>query len=113
MKAQNDKRMDKRISSLLSTIDHGTNEPDKRFLDKLKEQSTAEFMAYSIDSNKQSQNTIPNCCLDCCMLNHLYAHRTGRCKAGLKLPIIKQSCVRKEKYGWAFYTGGMIDEPTT
>lgn len=60
MTAQNDKQIDKRISSLLSAVGHGANEPDRQFLDKLKEQSTAEFLAYSKDGNKQSEkSTIP------------------------------------------------------
>ena len=59
MKAQNDKHEDKRMSSLLSAVDHGTNEPDRQFLEKLKERSTAEFLAFSTDGNKQSEKTIP------------------------------------------------------
>ncbi len=59
MTAQNDKQTDNRISSLLSSVDRRINEPDMQLLDKLKEQSTAEFMAYSTDSNKQSRKTIP------------------------------------------------------
>ncbi len=59
MTAQNDKQIDKRISSLLSAVDHGANEPDRQFLDKLRERSTAEFLAHSTDSNQQSEKTIP------------------------------------------------------
>ena len=59
MKAQNDKQKDKRISLLLSSVDRGTNEPDKQFLNKLKEQSKTEFLAFSTDGNKQSEKTIP------------------------------------------------------
>ncbi|MGB2864661.1 MAG: hypothetical protein WBC05_15145 [Sedimentisphaerales bacterium] len=59
MTAQNDKQIEKRISSILSTVDQRTNKPDKQFLDKLKEQSTAEFLAFSKDGNKQSEKTIP------------------------------------------------------
>jgi len=59
MKAQNDKQEKKRMSLLLSAVDHGANEPDRQFLDKLKEQSTAEFLAFSTNSNKQSEKTIP------------------------------------------------------
>ena len=55
MKAQNDKHEDKIMSLLLSAVDQGANEPDRQFLDKLKEQSTAEFLAHSADSNKQSE----------------------------------------------------------
>jgi hypothetical protein len=59
MTAQNDKNTDKRISLLLSTINHGANEPDKQFLDKLKERSTAEFVAHPADGNQTSEKTIP------------------------------------------------------
>ena len=59
MKAQNDQHKDKRMSLLLSAVDHGANEPDRQFLDKLKEQSTAEFLAFSTDCNKQPEKTIP------------------------------------------------------
>jgi len=59
MKAQDDKNEDIRISSLLSAVDHGAAEPDRQFLDKLKRQSTAEFLASSADGNKQSERTIP------------------------------------------------------
>ncbi len=59
MKAQNDKQEEKRMSLLLSAVDYGANEPDRQFLDKLKEQSTAEFLAFSTDGNKQSEKTIP------------------------------------------------------
>jgi len=44
---------------LLSSVDRGTNEPDKQFLNKLKEQSKTEFLAFSTDGNKQSEKTIP------------------------------------------------------
>jgi len=59
MMAQNDKQIEKRISLLLSSVDLGTNEPDRQFLDNLKGQSTAEFLAVSTDGNKQSEKTIP------------------------------------------------------
>jgi len=59
MTAQNDKQKDKRMSLLLSAVDHGANEPDRQLLDKLKERSTAEFLAFSTDGNKQSEKTIP------------------------------------------------------
>ncbi|MHC4204909.1 MAG: hypothetical protein ACYSTT_09675 [Planctomycetota bacterium] len=59
MAAQNGKQIDKRISSLLSSVNRGTNEPDKQLLDKLKEQSTAEFLARSTDSSQKSEKTIP------------------------------------------------------
>jgi len=58
MKAQNDKHEDKRMSLLLSAVDHRANEPDRRFLDKLKEHSTAKFLAFSTDGNKQSERNV-------------------------------------------------------
>jgi hypothetical protein len=61
MTAQNDKQEEKRMSLLLSAVDYGTNEPDRQFLDKLKEQSTAEFLAFSTDGDKKSGKTIPIC----------------------------------------------------
>ena len=57
MKVQNDKHKDKRMSLLLSAVDHRADEPDRQFLDKLKTKSTAEFLAYSTDSNKLSEKT--------------------------------------------------------
>lgn len=59
MKAQNDEQEEKRMLLLLSAVDHRANEPDRQFLDKLKEQSTAEFLAYSTDGNKKSEQAIP------------------------------------------------------
>jgi hypothetical protein len=58
MTAQNDKQIDKRISSMLSSVNQDTNEPDKQFLEELRKQSTAEFLAHSTDSN-QPEKTIP------------------------------------------------------
>ena len=59
MTAQNDKKTDKRISLLLSSVDRRTNKPDKQLLDSLREKSTVEFMTYSKDSNQKSEKTIP------------------------------------------------------
>ena len=59
MTAQNDQHKDKRMSLLLSAVDHGANGPDRQFLDKLKERSTAEFLVFSTNSNQQSEKTIP------------------------------------------------------
>jgi len=59
MTAQNDQHKDKRMSLLLSAVDHGANELDRQFLDKLKERSTAEFLAFSTDGDRQSEKTIP------------------------------------------------------
>ena len=55
MKAKNDKQKDKRISALISAIGHQAPIPDEDFLDKLRERSTAEFLAYSADENKKSE----------------------------------------------------------
>jgi hypothetical protein len=55
MKAENDKQIDKRMSSLLSAVGHGATEPDRQFLDKLHAKSTAEFLACSADSDKPSE----------------------------------------------------------
>ncbi len=59
MTAQNDKQIDKRVSSMLSSVDRRTNEPDKQFLEELRERSTAEFLAHSTDSGGKTENTIP------------------------------------------------------
>jgi len=58
MAAQNDKQIDKRVSSMLSSINRDTNEPDKQFLEELRERSTAEFLANSTDSSKKTENKI-------------------------------------------------------
>lgn len=57
MTAQNDKRTDERISLLLSCVDRWTNEPDKQSLEKLREKSTAEFVAYSTDNNQRLEES--------------------------------------------------------
>lgn len=57
MNEQNDKQADKRISSFLSAVDRGSAAPDEQFLDKLQEQSTAEFLASSADRILQSEKT--------------------------------------------------------
>ncbi len=60
MTAQNDKRTDKRISSLFSSVDRWTDEPDRQFLGTLRERSTAEFLTSSVGPNRKSQMaTIP------------------------------------------------------
>ncbi|NIP25525.1 MAG: hypothetical protein GWN67_18335, partial [Phycisphaerae bacterium] len=56
MNEQNDKQTEKRISSFLSAVDSGASPPDKQSLNKLQEQSTAEFLAYS-DKNVKSDKT--------------------------------------------------------
>ncbi len=55
MTAQNDKRTDKRISSLFSSVDRWTDEPDRQFLGTLRERSTAEFLTSSVGPNRKSQ----------------------------------------------------------
>jgi hypothetical protein len=52
MKAENNKKTDKRVSSLLSAVDRGVAAPDEQFLDKLQKQSSAEFLACSADRIK-------------------------------------------------------------
>lgn len=60
MTAQNDKRTDKRISSLFSSVDRWTDEPDRQFLGTLRERSTAEFLTSSVGPNRKSQMaTVP------------------------------------------------------
>ncbi|KPL19765.1 MAG: hypothetical protein AMJ75_12485, partial [Phycisphaerae bacterium SM1_79] len=59
MKAQNDKQTDKRISSLLSAVDRRATEPDKQFLDNLRERSSEEFAAHSAGRRKRSAETTP------------------------------------------------------
>ncbi len=58
MKTPNEKRAEKRISIMLSVVDRQVVAPNKEFLDKLRAKSTAEFLAFSTDSNKQSRETI-------------------------------------------------------
>lgn len=57
MKTPNDKRADKRISSILSAVDRRAVEPDKRFLDELKARSTAEFVACCGNTAGPSEET--------------------------------------------------------
>lgn len=57
MTAKNDKHKQIRMSLLLSLINRRINEPDKQLLDKLKEQSTAEFLAHSTGSSQLSQKS--------------------------------------------------------
>jgi hypothetical protein len=54
----NDKTTDKRISSIISSVNRGTNEPDKQFLEKLREQSATEFEGYVTGSSKKLAKTI-------------------------------------------------------
>jgi hypothetical protein len=53
----------KRLSQLLSSVDKNSVGPDKIFLEQLKEKSTAEFIASSIDEvkNTQTKTLIPIC----------------------------------------------------
>jgi hypothetical protein len=57
MNEQNDKQVNKRVSSFLSAVDRGAIPPDKQSLNKLQEQSTAEFLASSADRILQSEKT--------------------------------------------------------
>lgn len=57
MNEQNDKQVDKRISSFLSAVDRGAIPPDKQSLNKLQEQSSAEFLASSADRILQPEKT--------------------------------------------------------
>ena len=59
MTVRNDKQIERRISSMLSSVNKHTNEPDKQFLEELRERSTAEFLAYLTDSSQESEKTIP------------------------------------------------------
>jgi hypothetical protein len=58
MKAQNDKHIDKRISLMLSSVNRRTNEPDKQFLEKLREQSMTEFESCLAGSSKKLRKII-------------------------------------------------------
>jgi hypothetical protein len=58
MTTQNDKRIDKRISTMLSLVNKGTIEPDKQLLDTLRERSALEFVANSARSGKKLGKTI-------------------------------------------------------
>jgi hypothetical protein len=57
MNEQNDKKVDKRISSFLSAVDSSAIPPDKQSLNKLQEQSTAEFLASSAHKNARLEKT--------------------------------------------------------
>jgi hypothetical protein len=58
MTKQNDNQIEKRISSLLCSIDRETNEPNKQFLQKLGERSESEFVAHSAHNSKKSEKII-------------------------------------------------------
>jgi len=55
MTAQNDKHKDKRISSLLSSVQKQSVVPDRQFLDNLREKSTGEFLTFSANDTKNSK----------------------------------------------------------
>jgi len=59
MNSENDKQKDKRFSQLLSAADRNTAGPDKEFLDNLKEQSTAEFLASTANGTKHTKIKTP------------------------------------------------------
>lgn len=55
MNFEKNNQKDIRLSQLLSTADKNTAMPDMEFLDKLREQSTTEFLASSADRTKKPQ----------------------------------------------------------
>ncbi len=55
MNFEDEKQKNERLSQLFSAVDRNTTGPDKKFLDKLQEQSTAEFLASSTNEMKDSQ----------------------------------------------------------
>lgn len=59
MNSGNDKTKDKRMSSLISAVEKNAARPNKEFLEKLQEISTAEFLASSSNDTKNSKNTFP------------------------------------------------------
>ena len=59
MNFEEDKQKDKRLSQLLSTADKNTAKPENEFMNKLREKTTAEFMASSAKKTKQSKITFP------------------------------------------------------
>jgi len=59
MNSKEDGQKNERLSQLLSVTEKNTAEPDKEFLDKLKEKSTAEFLAFCANDTKKSQIVFP------------------------------------------------------
>ena len=59
MNFKDDKQKNKRLVQLLSVTEKNAVGPDKEFLDKLQEKSTAEFLATSANGTKKSQIKIP------------------------------------------------------
>jgi len=59
MNFEDDKQKNKRLSQLLSVTEKNVAGPDKEFLDKLQEKSTAEFLASSVNETKNSKTTLP------------------------------------------------------
>ncbi len=55
MNEQNDKQIDKRVSSFLSSVDRGSAALDEQFLVKLQKQTSAEFIASSVHKNAKSE----------------------------------------------------------
>ena len=55
MNFEDDKQKNKRLSQFVSTADRNVTGPDKEFLEKLREQSTAEFLASSANDEENSQ----------------------------------------------------------
>jgi hypothetical protein len=59
MNSESDKQKDKRLSLLLRAVEKNTAEPNREFMDKLREKSTAEFLTYSANDRKNSQTKTP------------------------------------------------------
>lgn len=59
MKTADEKKEDKRISSLLSTIERQSAGPDRQFLNELQAKSTAEFLSFSANNTNDSKTTFP------------------------------------------------------
>jgi hypothetical protein len=54
----NDNETDKRVSSIISSVNQGTKEPDEQLLDTLRERSASEFAANSARGSKKLTKTI-------------------------------------------------------
>jgi hypothetical protein len=54
----NDEKTDKRVSSIISSVNQGTKEPDEQLLDTLRERSASEFVASSARGSKKLTKTI-------------------------------------------------------
>jgi hypothetical protein len=54
----NDKKTDKRISLIFSSVNRGTDKPDKQSLQKLRELSASEFAAHSAGNGKKLEKAV-------------------------------------------------------